>query len=404
MKHHAPIVLAVLLAAASSVFAQVPRTISFQGFIADSGGTPVTDAALGMEFVIYDDSVAGTALYTQTQPVEVTEGVFSVLLGPIAGVDFNNTHWLGITAGSISEPEMAPRTPLVSAPSAFALVLPYAAIGDTSEPVLSAKNLGMGPAIRAEGILQVKDATLGLVDADKFNERISVETTDAGLGLYSDAGGSWGSALILGEGNGGGLVDKWAIARRTSGATSAIFFTYGDGPDYSTNTRKVIVDTSGSIFVRNSYRYFQPRTGYLSVSSRAFNPSVVDSSTVWINNGIGAGFESHADSGGIANAHIQLPDGATITKLSCEIDDNDVVSNLGCRLLRHDGDEIVVMATVISSGSPGVATYETITIENNLVDNSMYAYSLQASNPNFWQNFDVQIRRVWIEYEYIEIP
>ena len=48
---------------AITLFAQAPRTMSHQGLLTDLGGTPVANASRSMTFKIYDDAVAGTALW-----------------------------------------------------------------------------------------------------------------------------------------------------------------------------------------------------------------------------------------------------------------------------------------------------------------------------------------------------
>ena len=61
-----------------------------------------------MVFSIYSVSTGGTALWTETQTVTVTKGVFNVLLGninPIADTVFcNPNRWLGVKVGT--DPEM----------------------------------------------------------------------------------------------------------------------------------------------------------------------------------------------------------------------------------------------------------------------------------------------------------
>ena len=109
-----------------TLFAQAPRTMSHQGLLTDLGGTPVANASRSMTFKIYDDAVAGTALWTETKSVATSGGVFNTVLGsstPIAGVDFNQQLWLGIKVAG--DPEMAARTALTSVPSAFGLAMPF---------------------------------------------------------------------------------------------------------------------------------------------------------------------------------------------------------------------------------------------------------------------------------------
>jgi hypothetical protein len=111
-----------LLALTSGAAAAVPHQIHYQGHLTDALGTPL-DTAINMTFTIYDDSsVSGTVWWTETQPsVVVASGLFSVLLGSQNGIPdsvfSDTTRWLGIAVGS--DPEIKPRTRLVTVPYAY---------------------------------------------------------------------------------------------------------------------------------------------------------------------------------------------------------------------------------------------------------------------------------------------
>jgi hypothetical protein len=97
-------------------------TISYQGRLADSGGTPVNDT-VGMTFRIYNAATGGSPLWTETYPaVQISDGLFHVLLGsttplPQSLFSDNDTLYLGITVGA--DDEMTPREQLASAPWAI---------------------------------------------------------------------------------------------------------------------------------------------------------------------------------------------------------------------------------------------------------------------------------------------
>jgi hypothetical protein len=103
----------------SGLFAQLPQpqTISFQGFLTDPGGAPITDT-LQISVVMYDST--GGGVWSEDHPgVPILEGVFSIRLGSITSFESSNVRWnqyyeLGISVGA--DPEMDPRTPLDSAP------------------------------------------------------------------------------------------------------------------------------------------------------------------------------------------------------------------------------------------------------------------------------------------------
>jgi len=97
-------------------------TIPYQGRLADASGSPVTGKQ-NMEFRIYDVPAGGAPLWeefwTGANSVDVSDGLFSVMLGSIntgltAVVQGNNNLYLGITVGT--DTEMTPRVQLGSVP------------------------------------------------------------------------------------------------------------------------------------------------------------------------------------------------------------------------------------------------------------------------------------------------
>ena len=94
------------------VQAQVPHKINYQGYLTAPGsGVPVT-GAVSMMFKLYTDpSGPNPALYSETQSVTATNGVFNAIIGsvtPIPGsVQFDQPYYLGVTVGT--DDEMTPR-------------------------------------------------------------------------------------------------------------------------------------------------------------------------------------------------------------------------------------------------------------------------------------------------------
>ena len=96
----------------------IPQKINFQGYLTDPHGISI-DNAVSIVFSIYSHPTGGTALWTETQTVTVTDGVFSTNLGSTNPINlaFDTTYYLGITVGSDSE--MSPRQPITSVGYAF---------------------------------------------------------------------------------------------------------------------------------------------------------------------------------------------------------------------------------------------------------------------------------------------
>jgi hypothetical protein len=109
--------------ALAALTAKSTTTISYQGRLANSSGTPVTSAGLGMTFRLYNTTTGGSALWTETYPgVAVNDGLFHVLLGSVTPLDASyfstyDTLYLGIAVGT--DAEMTPREQLASAPYAI---------------------------------------------------------------------------------------------------------------------------------------------------------------------------------------------------------------------------------------------------------------------------------------------
>jgi hypothetical protein len=117
----APRIPLLLLAISTLAAAQAPLLIDFQGKLLYANGTAVS-GTLSVTFRIYNQSSGGTALWSETQSVNVQNGFFDALLGgatSLSVVPFNQTLFLSVQAGSS---EMAPRLNFTSAPYAGSII------------------------------------------------------------------------------------------------------------------------------------------------------------------------------------------------------------------------------------------------------------------------------------------
>jgi hypothetical protein len=101
-----------------TVFADIPNKINYQGYLTDSGGTPI-NGPVSMQFSIYDTPTGGSVLWTETQSVAVNNGIYSINLGEVTPITlaFDAQYYLGVTVGT--DPEMTPRRSLTNVPYAF---------------------------------------------------------------------------------------------------------------------------------------------------------------------------------------------------------------------------------------------------------------------------------------------
>ena len=98
--------------------AEIPNTINYQGSLKETDGTPF-DGAVSMGFALYDSLTDGNLLWSDTQDVSVSSGIYSVVLGSTAGnpldLDFDVPYFLEV---SVEGATLGPRQPLTSVPYA----------------------------------------------------------------------------------------------------------------------------------------------------------------------------------------------------------------------------------------------------------------------------------------------
>lgn len=198
-------VLIMLAILPSPAGAQVPRTISYQGVLTDAGGAVVPDGLYSMAFALYDVPVAGSPLWSETQYVTVSKGIFNVVLGSdaVLSLDFDTQYWLGIVVDA--QPELAPRIALSASAYSFSSMGVYG----TGNVFPSSGYVGIGTTTPGSPLHIVADATpqvpLRAATANPTWASIYVDALTAGsrpgLGYvrsgslvahhYVDPGGNW---------------------------------------------------------------------------------------------------------------------------------------------------------------------------------------------------------------------
>lgn len=132
----------------SEVEGSVPQLINFQGVLKDGSGNPVADGNYSVTFTIYDADVGGNNLWTETQSVTTTDGLFSALLGtltPIPDTVFKGAdRYLGTAVSP--DPELSPRQRLISVGYAYRVNSIDGALGGTVNGAIDAP--GMSSKIR----------------------------------------------------------------------------------------------------------------------------------------------------------------------------------------------------------------------------------------------------------------
>ncbi len=108
----------LLLTLASSLSAEVPALMNYQGRLTDNVGSPL-NGTYSISFVLYDDSTGGAPFWNETHPaLEVTDGMFSVVLGETSDLYVWKFHdpdcWMSIKVGS--DAPITPRTRITAVP------------------------------------------------------------------------------------------------------------------------------------------------------------------------------------------------------------------------------------------------------------------------------------------------
>jgi hypothetical protein len=151
-------------------WAALPQTINYQGYLRNTGGTPVS-VAIDVTFAVYTSASGGSALWTESRSVTPANGVYSVQLGSVnpipANIFSNDTLWLGIKVGS--DAEMTPRQQLTTVP--FAL---RAAVSD------SVAAGGVGTTAIADNSVTTLQIADGAVTAVKFSGVLPVVSGGTG--------------------------------------------------------------------------------------------------------------------------------------------------------------------------------------------------------------------------------
>lgn len=115
----------LLIAQQSETFAQVPRTITYQGIIQKDGSAFTGDSVFN--FTLYKHATA--VWNSQPMKIHVAGGLFSTVLGPFPdSMQFNGIDSLGVTFGGT---ELSPRIAFTSV--AYSLYSLHAVFADSSK-------------------------------------------------------------------------------------------------------------------------------------------------------------------------------------------------------------------------------------------------------------------------------
>ena len=107
--------IGILLLTVSLTYATIPETINYQGYLTDNSGSQI-NTTVSMTFKIYAVASGGTAIWTETRTIPVSNGIFNVVLGStnplFLDYSVNSQYYLGVQVGA--DAEMTPRQLITS--------------------------------------------------------------------------------------------------------------------------------------------------------------------------------------------------------------------------------------------------------------------------------------------------
>jgi hypothetical protein len=278
----------------------VPNKVGFEGFLANADGSPMTDGTYSIVFAVYNVDTGGTALWSETQTVTVTRGLYAVELGSQTVLPtnlFDGNRWIGVKVGS--DPEMTPRTKVSSVP--FALnaekannantVNGYPAAFSGTNPRVLATD-GSGNAV-IDGKLGIGTATPGYLLDVRGSARIGdYEALNPASNTKLLIKGSTAPQLALvhiGNNTAGLAVSGSGLFLATEGTDNSKAIIFKTGISYnsdftSAGTERMRVSGSGNVGIGTT----SPTSGYkLDVNGKlrtANNVKIYGSDEAWAEN------------------------------------------------------------------------------------------------------------------------
>ena len=290
--------LAILFIASSIVMnaqglvdaTDVPRTISYQGLLTSSDGTPFTDGQYEITVSLYADGRGDNSVWQDSYIADVNGGVFNVLIGSgskaLPSSDKLSTPlWIGTSVNGA--PEMRPLTPMTASP--YALNVPDQAI--TSNKIaanaVTADKVDMdyiagleidGQQVVGKGsMLKLKSSDKISLTYDEVSQTVMIDEAAHATGTTGD--GDKGASLL--------------------GTPDQVWSTAGDGWDHTANAPYVVVagDLLGPLTAGVNFN-LTTGTGLITIYQPSAGAGLADNIVSGNANTIAAGADGSVIGGG----------------------------------------------------------------------------------------------------------
>lgn len=240
----------------------VPRTISYQGVLSSTAGTPLPDGDYDITVRLYADPSGTLPLWQDTYRTNVRGGLFNLYIGggnsPLpSSAEMNRPLWVGTTVNGMEE--MLPLTPLTSSP--YALNLPDNAVttGKLADGAVTAEKVEMpymagvrinGQEISGKGtILDIRSGDDIEVRYDQASESLIIDSKSTAKTTNDDK--EKGASIQDWMGN---SSQNWI--GRDAAFGGAVNVPYYDVPNTTTSTYNTLAGGFKTVIRDNSHYNF----------------------------------------------------------------------------------------------------------------------------------------------------
>ena len=109
------LLLCFALAFSLGISAQIPKLISYQGFLTNNAGQALADGSYNVTIKIFDAASGGNELFSETHSVNLVNGIFNLAIGENTSLNlpFDQAYYVSTT---VDGTELLPRTAMTASP------------------------------------------------------------------------------------------------------------------------------------------------------------------------------------------------------------------------------------------------------------------------------------------------
>ncbi|MBI2832104.1 MAG: hypothetical protein HYX79_07600 [Chloroflexi bacterium] len=423
----------------------VPRVLDYQGRLTNPAGQPVADGTYSVQFSLYDAETGGNTLWSETQNVTLSGGLFNALLGSTTTLDSSIFNYARYLQFSVQGEELSPRQRMTSVPFALLAMDTESLGGNNASDYTLRSSLSIPGTINQVtnpvDWSMLKNVPAGIADGvddtggGAASNADTLDNLDSVQFLRSDTSATFASGtLTMGAGTTLALgnstvtksntslvmnmnadlldglngiqfmrsdVDSTLPAVRRVGNLNADLLDGLNSTDFlrqdGSGTINGNLQVGGDITVSGRIAYAPQRTHYLMLGPSDFRPT-----TSLVQYFLDDGAYLAAGSNGSLVAPVHLPDGAVVTTVRVWYKDD-----LGGTITVYlRGSAIMaMMSTSPPQASNDVREMYNANINVTLatIDNTAHTYDVKADFPNGAGPIRA-IHKVLITYTIAEAP